>query len=382
MFRVAKDGSDLGIAIETVTAVVNTDPVVERAIMHYLDPTSVEKKLVKRDIQFTGPNAAVVRDFLSRLINLAYSSSETSAETHQDGSDTVSACWHIIESPQDFVEQSVYLAERLNKVMEGKRNISKGDMLIVLARDPSGPMVAILKLEQLREFERRYIKLPDGSFEVELLLNEDVVSSNHIPQKSAFVRGRMHSYGRGYQIQLHDKQIHDKDGAAKFFYRDFLRCNLLRTPAKRTIDFCTGAEAWRQQHAQYLPMHGILSFARALEFHLLQYAEVSFEAFAEHALEGVARQELSTSGLAQQVAAYVYPKEVRERQDIPRTFAVDRDTAERLLKTIDLSLSDDLRLAGPRDSMMKVLERMKGAEGDGDRQISLLVRTGSVERTF
>lgn len=354
------------------------DLVIDHAIMHYLDPDSSDTRLVSHEIEFTGEVGEAIRRIMCKLIKISLEASDTYAEDNGQ-SEALSACWHILSTPGSFVEKSRHLATCLNKAMRGKGNVKKGDMLVILARDAVGPLVAILKLEQLREFQVRYIPTEDGNFDVKLELNENVVSSREAPQKCAFIRDP--SATHGYHVRLRDNQVREKESAAKFFYEDFLGCRLLTAPAKRTLNFCNSAEAWRREHAVYLPHQGVASFARALIQHL-RLGEVSFKAFAESALKGVDNQELSAVSLAEQLKTGVYAKETQRGEFIKSSFTPDADTVEKVLQNVNLTLSGGLRLAGPTDAILHVLDALDGDNGDGVGRLLFKVHTSFVERAF
>lgn len=354
------------------------DLVIQHAIMHYLDPDSNDTKFVSREIEFVGEVGEAVLGILCRLITLSLDGSDTYAEDSGQ-SETLSACWHILSTPDSFIEKSHQMAEGLSNAMRGKGNVKKGDMLIALASDVVGPMVVILKLEQLQEFQVRYIPQDDGTFAVKLELNEGVVSSREVPQKCAFIREPSATYG--YHARLHDNQVREKESAAKFFYQEFLGCRLLTTPAKRTLNFCNSAEAWRRENAVYLPQQGIVTFTRALIQHL-RSGEVSFKAFAESALAGAQNSEWSVNGLAEQVQNGVYAKEMQRGEFVKSSFTPDPATIDKVLQSVNLTLSNGLRLAGPTDAMLKVFDSLDADGGNEVGHLLFKVPSSSVERNF
>lgn len=346
--------------------------------MHYLDTGASEKKIVSREIKFAGPTGEIARQVLAKMIERAHESTDVYGQDLTNTFPTLSLCWEMLAAPETFVSNSAILTYRLNAAMSGKGNVSPGDVLIAIARDLNGPFAAILKLEKLREFERKYIPLPDGTFDLELVLNEDVVSSKEVPQKCAFIRHP--GATPGYHVQLRDNQVRDKEAAAKFFYHDFLHCRLLPTPSKRTINFCNSAEAWRQENATFLPHQGIVSFTKAL-IQALREPEIAIPAFAELALRGANNPDLSALALAEQLTASVYARERAEGLFVPSTFTPDRETADAILKNVSLNL-DGIRLSGPTDKMMQVIEAVENEDDGLDRPLPFRILASKVERSF
>src|SRR6266700_936931 len=125
-----------------------------------------------------------------------------------------------------------------------------------------------------------------------------------------------------------------REAVAKFFYRDFLGCDLLTTPGARTMLFCRTVERWRNEHAAYLPYQGIVSFTKTLH-EQLQSSPLVFKTFAESALSGSQNPELSSTSFADTLAAHVFPDMPHAR---PESFEPDPAVADKLLATIHLLL--------------------------------------------
>lgn len=346
------------------------DIVVEHAIMHRLDSNAQGRRLVRKELTLNDAALELIRP----LVIAAIDCTDIFAVDRAGASIALSACWHMLVTPSAFVLQSTELAKMLNGLMEENHRISKGDLLVAIARDSAGPFVALLKLEKILQFEPDYVAPgADGTWELSIRRNDNAVSPETKPQKCAVIREPIAD--RGYHVQLHDEQINKRRDIAQFFYRDFLGCELLPTPAQRTLAFCNEAEAWRRKYAPQLNRQGIVSFTRAFQQHL-NAESVDFEAFAADALKGSNNQELSKPGLASLLQAKVFP-DIEEAR--PPFFEPDRDTATKLLSAMNFTLGGGIKLSGPTDQLLGVIDN---TDTDGDGRLRLLLKTAAMERIF
>ncbi len=345
----------------------NEEVIVERAIMHNLDSEKDELILVDKEIELAPPT----REFLRRLIETSLKNADDYAIDTSGTSSTILACRDMLSTCTAFVSRSRELATALYKVMVKNKNISSGDLLAIAAYDNKGPLLALFKTEFNHEYERQYSKRPDGTYQVSLVPNDNVVPSEHrLPQKCAFIRQTR----TDFDVQLADNQIGMKGSVAKFFYHDFLGCELLTTAATRTINFCRAVEQWRTDYSVYLPHQGIISFTRALQ-RQLPSSPLNFKVFAEAALSGVQSSELSSSSLADFLASRVFKN---DSHPLPEAFEPDPILANKLLGTISLSLADGVQLSGPSEKLQSIIESVTAQNGE----LNFHLATTWVKRTF
>jgi hypothetical protein len=352
-----EDGMDLQIAMipnmKGSTDSQNTGLTIEHAIMHYLDSEQNSLLLVDNEIELNIPT----KEFLCGLINISLDKADAYAMDITGTSTTLLACRDMLATCSAFVPRSRELAEALYDVMRRNKNISSGDLLAIAAHDSNGPLLAIFKTDLNHEYERKYETRPDGTFQVILIPNDNVVpSERRPPQKCAFIRQTR----TDFDVLLADNQIGLKEAVAKFFYRDFLRCELLTTPAARTLNFCRAVERWRRDHEQYLPLQGIVSFTKALH-EQLQSSPLYFKAFAESSLLGSQNTELSSATLADTLAAKVFPDISHPPR--PESFESDPDIAKKLIGTIHLSLMGDIQISGPSEILLGMIEKITDQNG-------------------
>lgn len=368
-------------AVNTATGIS-----LEHAIIHYLDPDGDKERMVVAEINFSSSKGAVARERLEHFLKRSYDQSLIAAEAEGpldtvDGASTLGICWHTLDESKAFVSSSVLLARRLTHAMRSRHNISKGDMFVAIVRDALGPMICILKLAKWEVLERRFIPQRDGTFHVDVTPTENVISTRTIPHKCAFIRPPDHQYGS--YVRLNDNQAHEREMAAHFFVEHFLGCRIIATSARRTIDFCVAAEAWRQENRLYLPRQGVVSFAKALNS-LLDSSTVSFHEFAQEALAGANVNEVVVASLINALSTSVYPTEAT--RDVgyttPDSFTADGETAKKLLESIDLTLSNGIRICGPRASMLNILEALDVDREEGDRKLVLPLSTTTITRKF
>jgi hypothetical protein len=346
----------------------NSELNIEHAIMHYLDPENNSLILVEQEIDLPSPT----REFLCRLMKTALDNADTYAVDTTGTSATLLACRDMLAASPAFVPRSQELAEKLYTIMRKNKKISSGDLLIIAAHDSCGPLLGIFKTELNLEYERIYETSPDGISHVRLLPNNNVVPSDRKPpQKCAFIRQDK----ADFDVLLVDNQINKKETAAQFFYRDFLGCELLPTPAARTMIFCRKVEQWRRENEQYLPYRGIVSFTKALH-EQLNTSSVVFKAFAEIALLGSENQELSPTSFADFLASHVF-KDITHPPR-PESFEPDPVVADKLIGTIHLLLMGDVQISGPSEVLLRMIENID----EVNRQLILNLTTSWIKRDF
>lgn len=359
---------------------------LEHAIIHHLDPEGNAERLVAAEIDFVGQKGDFARHRLEAFLQRSYEQSHTGAvaarEIDMVGDDTtLGVSWRTLDNTDGFVSASVKLARLLSAAMRTRRNISEGDLFIAIANDDLGPMMCILKLQKWEELVREWVPHPDGTYTVEVVPNDNIIHTRTVPQKCAFIRPPNHPYGA--YVRLNDTQVREREHAARFFVEQFLGCRLITTPVRRTIDFCVAAESWRQEHRLYLPLQGIASFANALDS-LLTGSELSFQKFAETALTGANYNPIMLTSLVTTLAKSVYQPEGQHQlhDDAEDTFVPDQETADKMLETIDLTLSGGIRVTGPRASMLRVLAELSPDKEEGNRKLSLSLLTTTMTRKF
>lgn len=348
--------------METQNSGVN----IEHAIMHYLDPQNDKLILVENEIDLTK-----TREFLNRLIEASLKSADSYAVDITGTSPILLASRDILATCKAFVPRSRELASALYNVMTKNKKISSGDLLIIAAHNCDGPFLAILKTELTHEYERKYDTRQDGTSQVTLSPNDNVVpSERRLPQKCAFI----HQDRTDYDVKLADNQVGMRDDVAKFFYRDFLHCELLTTSAARTLTFCRAVERWREQYSVYLPQQGLVSFTKALHKQL-KSSPLFFKSFAENALLGSQNPNLSVASFADFLIYQVFP---RASYPPPESFEPDPSTVDKLLQNIHLSLMGDIQITGPSEKLISIIENIS----DQDHQLDLHITTPWVKRSF
>jgi hypothetical protein len=362
-------------------AVAPDTVIVRHAIMHHLD-RDFDLAFASREISLDGPEGGTIRRRLSSLIKDALANADSIAEPEDSPSPTLQSCWEMLESSEALVVSSRQMAERLYRLMRRNKNISPCELLIALCQDGRGAFVAILKLERIEGLEYLYVRHEDGTWEVVLTPNHNMVPAKLLPQKSAFIRAPHGDVG--YQVRLKDHQA-KKKSAAGFFCHELLGCRLLSTPAEQTMAFCEAAERWRNEHRDALPGQGLVSFSRALQEHLRR-PTVSFSEFADTALGDASSAPFAGETLADTLASDVYGPPRDSQEPPPPTFTPDAETTRRLVEHMGLTLTTtwidgpvDIRLIGPADAVLGLLEQ---AKEDGNGQLVLRICASGLRRQY
>lgn len=158
-------------------------------------------------------------------------------------------CQEYLNGESDLITASKELASQLFIIMKSKGNVPSCDLLIASISTEYGPMLAILKMD--------YVKNYTHSVDVV----EDKVGINIIPQfiglpssgqriqKCAFVKPL--SEENKFDLMVIDKQPNkkdDEDYGSNYFISNYLGCSVINNERDLTKTFVKAAEKWTQQN--------------------------------------------------------------------------------------------------------------------------------------
>ena len=144
----------------------------------------------------------------------------------------------------DLIKVSRELAKQLFKTMKSNCNIPSADLIIVSLTTDQGPMIAILKMDYVKNFTHE-VKLIDKKIGVEIIPQAaGLPGSGQKIQKVAFVKPIREN--ETYNLMILDKQKSNKDEecGAKYFINSFLGATYVMNERDMTKDFMRASENW------------------------------------------------------------------------------------------------------------------------------------------
>jgi hypothetical protein len=332
-------------------------PTIERLILHRLDNASGHLDLVDEEVVLDERGAA----WFATYLNAAMQRADWRAAFQDAEGEVPTACRRLL-AEGEFIPASRELALRLYAQMCARPNhISPGDFVVTLFRLPNRaePHLALLKVDLdeerlVREFDR------SGSHtRVRVRPAENLLPETKRLQKCALLRPSPDP--AGFDVTLLDTQAGPRsDGVAAYFYRGFLTATLAPSARRHTRLFLSATETWIGQQAPRFSPPQLMGFYRARRAALARDT-VSLAAFAEAALPDILpdARALRESLLAHLRAA-LFPSEVTDGP-----FAVDRATADPVVRTVTLELDGGARLrvdAALFEELVRVAERRTGEQ--------------------
>jgi hypothetical protein len=334
---------------------------IERLILHQLDSARGRLELVDEEVALDERTHA----FFAAQIAAGADRADWRAAFLDPGSDVPLLCRRLLAGPEEFVAASRHLALRLYDQMRARPNlIAPGDFVATVFRRRDGaPHVALLKLDLdgerlVREFARV------GSRRVVRIAAADnlLPEARHL-QKCALLRPTTDA---AFEVTLLDTQAGPRsDGVAAFFYKGFLTAALVPSARRRTRLFLAASETWLAAHASRFTPPQLLGFYRARRA-ALAGDTVHLTDFAHAALPETGPATLPDAPeLRRDLVAHLVAALFDAREETVERFAVDRATADPVVRAVTLELDGGARLkvdARLFDTLVHVTGRRTGEQ--------------------
>lgn len=148
----------------------------------------------------------------------------------------------------DLIDLSKELAKQLFIIMKGNINIPSGDLIIASITTDQGPMIAILKLDYVKNFthEVKFVEKKIGVGIVQQVAG--LPGSGQKIQKAAFIKPIRSE--ESYNLFILDKQKGSKEDeyGANYFINTFLGTSLITNERDMTKTFVRAAENWTRKN--------------------------------------------------------------------------------------------------------------------------------------
>lgn len=231
----------------------------------------------------------------------------------------------------DLLTLSKELARQMFAIMKGNLNIPCCDLLIASIRTDQGPMIAILKMDYVKNFTHE-IEFKDNKIEIGIVpQSAGLPASSQKIQKAAFIKPIREE--DSYNLMILDKQKKSKEEeeyGSNYFINNFLGCSIVTNERDMTKTFVKAAETWTRKNitadAGRAEEIRTLVKNKLREEEIINIDELSEELFKEE------------SEVKNQFSDYV------KRQGLRENVHIDKTWVEKKLKRVRLKIDKDIDL--------------------------------------
>ncbi|BAQ12276.1 hypothetical protein CBB2_0166 [Clostridium botulinum] len=219
---------------------------INEAIIHILDNNSEEPILNEYKLRLDDE----IYKFILKHVDRCLKDQQLRYAKFNNGRNIVKEiCQEYLNGQNDLLDVSKELARQLFILMKSNDNISSCDLMIVSISTEYGPMLAILKMD----YVKNYIHVVDM---VEDKIDIDIVpeftglpASAQKIQKCAFIKPIRED--QEFNLMLIDKQKKSKDSeeyGSNYFISKYLGCKIVENERDATKNFVKATEKWAKSN--------------------------------------------------------------------------------------------------------------------------------------
>ena len=157
---------------------------------------------------------------------------------------------YLSGADKDIVNLSKELAKQLFPIMKGNASIPSCDLLIASIDTDQGPMIALLKMDYVKNFTHEVNFIEDKIGIGIVPQAAGLPGSSQRIQKAAFIKKSTED--DTYNLMVLDKQKKSKDDendyGANYFLMNFLRCSIISNERDMTKTFLKAAESFTRKN--------------------------------------------------------------------------------------------------------------------------------------
>ncbi|MEQ8153283.1 MAG: nucleoid-associated protein [Clostridiaceae bacterium] len=232
---------------------------------------------------------------------------------------------------RDLVSVSQEISRQLFSIMKGNGNIPSCDLLVTALSTDQGPILAILKMDYVRNFTHKIDFIEDKIGIGIIQQYGGLPASSQRIQKCAFIKPVM--AGQEFNLMVIDKQNKKKDDeeyGTNYFLNSFLGCTVITNERDMTKTFMKATETWTRnnvvQDADKAEKIRTAIKSKLREEDVINVPELSNELFRE---EPEAKRAFDDFIMA---------------QGLNQEVAVDKQYVEKKLKRVRLKIDKDIDL--------------------------------------
>lgn len=231
----------------------------------------------------------------------------------------------------DFIEVSQELARQMFLIMKGNSNIPSCDLIVASILTDQGPMLAILKLDYVKNFTHK-IDILGEKIGIEIVQQTSgLPASSQRVQKCAFIKPYREE--QAVNLMVIDKQKKGKDEeeyGANYFINNYLGCTIITNERDMTKSFLKAAETWTRNN--------VIEDADKAE----KIRTTIKNSLKEEDIINI--NELSHTLFREEPQVKEHFTQFVTAQGIEEEIAVDREWVEKKLKRVRLKIDKDIDL--------------------------------------
>lgn len=212
--------------------------IIHRYITHVLSKVSDEPILN----DFEGKVNPQIDKFLQRIIKKVSKDDLLRKAKFDNTKDCIvrDCCESIIRNEETFIENSKEIAAYLFDIMKLDSDADSCDLVICLYTVKDQYRVAIIKLDYKAAYNRS-IEFKDDKFNIQMKLNDEVISETKKPNQCALVG--VSSLNSEYDLEILDKDS-EKENISSKFISEFLEAYKIEDDSYKTKIFIASAKVW------------------------------------------------------------------------------------------------------------------------------------------
>lgn len=254
---------------------------INEAVIHVLDKNSEEPLLNEYSLDLTEDRYKFIFKHIEKCLkdeNLKY------AAFNEEKSIVKEMCQDYLNGiDNDLIKLSKELAKQLFAIINKSPNIPSCDLIVASIVTDKGPMIAILRLEYVKNFTHN-IEFMGEKLGIDLTpLLSVLPGTGQKINKAAFIKPIKNDR---FNIMILDKQIRkniDEEYISNYFTDSFLGCNIVENERDMTKSFVNTTERWIRENFYEEPYKS-MKVRNAVKEKLREYETIDLNNFADEVL--------------------------------------------------------------------------------------------------
>lgn len=216
--------------------------IINEAIVHILDTNAEEPVLNEYALQLNEE----IYEFLLKHVERCLKDEELKYAIFNGEKNVVKeVSQEYLKGDKGIIEASKELANKMFRLMKAEENIYSCDLVIVSISTEYGPMLAILKMDYIKNYTHS-IDFLDNKIGINIVPElTGLPTSSGKMQKGAFIKAIKED--QEFNLMIIDKQSKNKDNieyGSNYFVDKYLGCMVIDNERDMTKTFVKAAEEW------------------------------------------------------------------------------------------------------------------------------------------
>lgn len=219
---------------------------INEAVVHVLDGAADEPILNEYSLELDED----IYTFLYKHINKCLKSDELKYARFNQGIGTLKALTqeYLTGKTNDLIEISKEIARQLFMIMKSNCNIPSSDLIISSITTDQGPMIAILKMDYVKNFTHEVVMKNDKLGVALVPQAAGLPTSSQRIQKAAFIKPVREDEKFNIYVLDNQKSSKEEEYGANYFVKTFLNSMYVTNERDMTRDFINNSENWIRKY--------------------------------------------------------------------------------------------------------------------------------------